>query len=63
MREKLSFTLAPEVIAAVRKFAAEDVRPISVSNALDLLLKEALAARGIPVFPPLAPKPKGKASK
>lgn len=57
MREKLSFTLDPEVIAAVRKFATEDERPITVSQAFDMLLKEALAARGISIVVPSSTEP------
>jgi hypothetical protein len=49
MKDKVSFTLDKAVIAAVRKFAQEDDRPISISNAIDMLLKEALKARGITV--------------
>lgn len=56
-KEKLNFTLDPAVIAAVRAIAQEEDRPIS--NAIGLLLKEALAARGRLVGDP-APNPPRK---
>ncbi len=56
MRTKLSFTLDADIIEAVRRFAEGDSRPIS--NALDLLLKEALTARGVPISTDI--KPAGK---
>lgn len=49
MKEKLSFTLDKELIDAVRKYATEDDRPISISAAMAIIVKAGLDAKGVAI--------------
>lgn len=58
MRTKVSYTMDADLLATVRQLADADHRTFSTT--IDLLLQEALQARGIPIIQVDKPK-KGKA--